>query len=119
MAITVKKLSTAPLVMGEQTGLEFSITFDTVYATTGGESLGFGTSNDFIKKCRRMLITKPAQNTNQMYLPELSPGTSDGATNAKLLLKQYNSTTNVNTVREVSTTTDVSAVTMRAVFFGF
>jgi hypothetical protein len=101
-------------------GIEYSITFDTVYATTGGESLGFSSTTNFSKKVRSMIVTKPPRNTNYVYIAELARGTNSNPTNAKLkVFELENSTTNIKSrYTEVSVTTDMSAVTMRAIFLG-
>ena len=101
---------------------EYSITFDTNYPTTGGESLGFGSATNFISKVRYMKITRDFQDTNQPWVVKFVPGTSDGATNSKIQLffeALASSTNSRMTKYECSTTTDVSAVKGRAIFGGF
>ncbi len=123
MAITVTKLPNGTLFNGPgQTWIEFSITFDSAYATTGGESLGFGTNTNFLTKCREMVVTRPPQEATNGYMAQFVPGTSDGATNAKVKLfraRQAVSNQTLLTWNECSTTNNLLLVKMRAKFRGY
>lgn len=128
MAITVTKLSPSPRRFGPSEGcneIEFSITFDTAYPATGGESLGFGTNTNFLKKVYYMLVTKEpvASSTNALsYVARFAKGTSDGATNAKVqLFKQVISAATGSYVKleEASTTNSSQGIKMRAIFGGY
>jgi hypothetical protein len=105
------------------TGIEFSITFDTNYATTGGEaSLGLETVTTFPTKVKGWFVTKPPRLTNYVLQAELVRGTSDNPTNCKIqLFRPYltSSTNNLIKYVECSTTNDLSTCKMRAIIYGY
>jgi hypothetical protein len=104
------------------TGIEFSITFDTNYATSGGESsLGLATDTLFPNKVKGWFITKHPRLTNYVLVPELVRGTNDNPTNVAIkLFRTYLTSSTNNLVKHVecSNTNDLSNTTMRAILYG-
>jgi len=123
MAITVTPVANGKTFDGPgKTWIEYSITFDSAYATTGGESLAFGSTTNFASKIRECVITRIPQEATCMYNPVFVPGTSDGATNAKMKLfraRQAVSNQTLLTWNECSTTNNLLLVKMRAKFRGW
>lgn len=123
MAITAVKVGDKRFVAPGYTEVEYSITFDTNYATTGGETLPFNGSNtNFTDYVRYMKVTKFPRFTNYVLMPELSRGTNDAPTNAKIMLFRHYLTSSTNVLVkciEVSNTTDLTNCTMRAIFGGY
>lgn len=119
MSITMTKIGDPVFFGPGQTALEYSITFDTVYPTTGGESPAFGSATNFQKAVKRMIVTKPFRNTGMAFFPVLIPSTTASYARIKLYFL-CSSTTNASKAAmvEVSNTTDCSAVSGRALIFG-
>lgn len=125
MAITVTKLGHNPINLGPGfNALEFSVTFDSAYAGTTGESLGFGTNTNFKTKVLFMWVSKTFADTTQVYVPELyrASSTTYGATAAKLRLRKLTqSVTNSLKVTApyVTTAQDIHAVKGRIMVVGY
>lgn len=126
MAITVTKLAQNPIMLfpgGNM--LEFSVTFDSAYAGTTGESLGFGTATNFKTKVLFMLPpTKTFTDGTFVYLPELyrASSTTYGATAVKIRLKKLTqSVTNSLKVTApyVTTAQDLHSVKGRILVVGY
>ena len=119
MSITKTKVGD-PIFFGPgQTAIEYSITFDTNYATTGGEILGFGSTTNFPNDVKRMIVTKPFSGSVGHFVAQLVPSTDAGSACIQLF-RLMCSTTNSSfaVLVEMTNTVDLTGVSGRALIFG-
>lgn len=120
MALTMTKINEKLYLGPGNTGQEYSITFDTAYPATGGESLAFGSNTNFASKVRQMIITKKFGDTNEAFVPELVPSTVSSSAKLKLYFLRSSSTNaSVGAWVEVSTTASPENISGRAIFVGY